>query len=102
TITTTTVAPGTVTRQSVSVLVPSTVGATELAALKTAVQSAIGYKPGRDAVTVNTVAFTPVPKVKTTPTAAPGSGMMGMAKDALVGIGALVFLIGIWRALRRR
>ena len=102
TITTTTVAPGDIRSQSVSVLVPSTVSAAELASLKTAVQSAIGFKSGRDTVTVNTVAFQKPTLVKATPTATAGSGMMGMAKDAIVGLGGLIFLVGIWRVLRRR
>ena len=102
TITTTTVAPGTIKSQSVSVLVPTGLPASEVASLLAAVESAIGYVHGRDTVTVKSVPFVATPKVKTTTTAAAGSGMLGMAKDALVGIGALVFLIGIWRVLRRR
>jgi flagellar M-ring protein FliF len=101
TITTTTLAPGTVQSQSVSVLVPTTVPATELAALTTAVRSAIGYKPG-DTVSVKQVKFATVPTSTTATTAAPTSGIMGMAKDGIVGIGALIFLFFISRVLKRR
>jgi flagellar M-ring protein FliF len=101
TITTTTIAPGSVLHQSVSVLVPTTLAPTEVAALTTAVKSAIGYTPA-DTVSVKQVAFAAVPKAATTPTATASSGMLGMAKDAIVGIGALIFLFFISRVLRRR
>jgi len=102
TITTTTVAPGTVQAQTVSVLVPSTVSATELAALTTAVKNAIGYKKGRDTVSLSTVTFAAAPKVTPTTAASPTSGIMGMAKTAIVGLGALIFLFFISRVLKRR
>jgi flagellar M-ring protein FliF len=102
-VTTTTVAPGTIKSQSVSVLVPAGIAATEIAALTAAVKSAIGFQAGRDVVTLKPVAFAATPKVAATPTAAsPTSGIMGMAKNAIVGLGAVIFLFFISRVLRKR
>lgn len=103
-VTTTTVAPGTIKSQSVSVLVPAGTAPAEITALTAAVKSAIGFQAARgDVVTLKPVAFAAVPKVAATTTAAsPTSGIMGMAKDAIVGLGALIFLFFISRVLRKR
>lgn len=102
TITTTTVAPGVVKTQSVSVLVPTAVSAAEVASLTAAVKSAIGFTPGRDTVSLKQVAFAPAAKTTTTAAASGGSGIMGEAKNGIIGLGAIIFLFFVTRFLRRR
>ncbi|MGH2856670.1 MAG: flagellar basal-body MS-ring/collar protein FliF [Solirubrobacteraceae bacterium] len=102
TITHTVVAPGTVTRQSVSVLIASSVPASSIAAIKTAVSNAVGLNAKRgDTLSVGQLAF------KGTPTATPStatstSPMMSYAKYGVVGIGSLIFLVLTGRMLRKR
>jgi flagellar M-ring protein FliF len=106
-VTTTTTAPGTLTGESVSVLVSSKVPAAELTSITSAVQAAAGIsaanlKTGTDALVVKQVKFPTTTATTPAAAAAPASGMMGMVKEALVGIGAVVFLFLITRMLRRR
>ena len=86
------------TRQTISVLVNSTVPASEIATIQSAVQNSMGYVAGRDQISVGTVTF---PKAVT---AAPGSSsskMFGDVKYVLIGLGALAFLFFMRRGLRR-
>jgi flagellar M-ring protein FliF len=94
------VAPGQVNRQSVAVLVSSAVPASELPAIKAAVNAAAGINAKRgDTVTVQQIPF-----AKPAATASPTSPtkMLGYAKYGLVGLGALIFLFFVGRQLRKR
>jgi flagellar M-ring protein FliF len=100
TVTHSTVAPGEVESEHVSVLLDSTVPAASVTAIKEAVTNAAGLQPKRgDTVSVAQMAF-----AKPTATAAEGSsgGMLGYAKYALIGLASALFLFFTTRALRRR
>ena len=93
------VAPGAINRQSVSVLVDSSVPKSAIPTLQAAVSNAAGIQNKRgDTVSFGQVAF---PKVPTTTTAKP-SPIMGYAKYGVVGLGAILFLFFVARMLRRR
>ncbi len=101
TITNATIAPGAIKTQSVSVLVNSTVPASAIPAIKSAVSGAVGLNAKRG----DTIAVSQLPFVKT-PTATPAAGgtnkMIGYAKYGVIGLGALLFLFFTTRALKRR
>lgn len=100
TVTHATIAPGKVNRQTVSVLVDRSVPASAIPALQAAVTNAVGLQPGRgDTLSFGRVAFAN-PGLK--PVGAPGGGMIGYAKYALVGLGSVAFLFFVTRLLRRR
>lgn len=99
TVTQTTVAPGTVNRQSISVLVNSSVPATEIPTIQNAVQNAVGYVAGRDSISVGTATF---PKVVPVAASSSTSKTLGDLKYVLVAIGVLLFLFFMSRLLRRR
>jgi flagellar M-ring protein FliF len=110
TVTQTTIAPGQLLGESVSVLVSSKVPAAELATLTPAVQAAAGISPANlksaaYSVVVKSVKF-PSATTATTPTSAtaasPTAGMIGYAKDGIIGLGALLFLFFVTRMLRKR
>ena len=101
TITHSVIAPGAVQRQSVSVLVNSKVPASEIPAIKKAVAQAVGLNASRgDTIAVSQLKFAPVSATTVKPAAA--NPMMKYAKYGLLGIGALVFLIFMARAIRKR
>jgi flagellar M-ring protein FliF len=110
TVTSTTIAPGALLGDSVSVLVSSKVPPAELAAITPAVQAAAGITPAdlkspAYSVVVKSVKFpsTTVATGATSTTAAsPTSGMMAYAKDGIIGLGAVIFLFFVTRMLRRR
>jgi flagellar M-ring protein FliF len=100
TVTHSTVAPGTVESEHVSVLLDSTVPSNAVPAIKEAVTNAAGLQSKRgDTISIAQMAFAK-------PAAAAGEGasggMLGYAKYALVGIASAIFLFFITRALRRR
>jgi flagellar M-ring protein FliF len=100
TVTHSTIAPGEVESEHVSVLLDSTVPATSVAAIKEAVTNAAGLQTKRgDTVSVAQMAF-----AKSTAPASAGAsgGMLGYAKYALIGIASALFLFFTTRALRRR
>ncbi len=100
TVTHSTVAPGEVESEHVSVLLDSTVPAASVTAIKEAVTNAAGLQTKRgDTVSVAQMAF-----AKPTTPAAEGAsgGMLGYAKYALIGIASALFLFFTTRALRRR
>jgi flagellar M-ring protein FliF len=100
TVTHSTVAPGEVESEHVSVLLDSTVPAASVTAIKEAVTNAAGLQTKRgDTVSVAQMAF-----AKPTATAAEGSsgGMLGYAKYVLIGLASALFLFFTTRALRRR
>jgi flagellar M-ring protein FliF len=100
TVTHSTVAPGEVENEHVSVLLDSTVPAASVNAIKEAVTNAAGLQTKRgDTISIAQMAF-----AKPAGGAAGGTsgGMLGYAKYALVGIASLLFLFFTTRALRRR
>lgn len=97
----TTVAPGAVNRQSISVLVNSTVPASDLPTIRSAVENAVGFNAKRgDTISIGSLPFAKI--AAPAATASSTTSMLGDAKYALVGIGALVFLFFMSRLLRKR
>lgn len=100
TVTHSTIAPGAVENEHVSVLLDKTVPAASIPAIKEAVSNAAGLQTKRgDTISIGQMAF--AKPVATTP-AGPAGGMLGYAKYALIGIASAVFLFFTTRALRRR
>lgn len=97
-VTQTTVAPGGVNSQTIAVLVSSSVPQSEIPVIKNAVETTLGFKPGRDKISVGSVTF---PKLATAAASSSSSKMMGDVKYVLVGVGMLAFLFFMRRALRR-
>ena len=99
TVTHSTIAPGTVESQHVSVLLDHSVPAASVPAVREAITNAAGIQTKRgDTISIGQVAFA-------SPAAAAGSStnsMIGYVKYALLGIGAIVLLFFITRSLRRR
>ncbi|MGH3417342.1 MAG: flagellar basal-body MS-ring/collar protein FliF, partial [Actinocrinis sp.] len=103
TITHSVIAPGQVTRQSVSVLLSKSVPATALPAIKTAVANAVGLNAKRgDTLSVGQLPQKFYTPAASTSTATKASPMMSYAKYGIVGLGSLIFLILSTRALRKR
>ena len=103
TITTSTIAPGAINQQSVSVLVDKSVPAAELPAIKAAVANAVGLQPKRgDTMSVGQLAFAKQTTPTTAPTATATASYMKYAKYGLAGLGSLLFLVFTGRMLRRR
>ena len=99
TVTHSTIAPGAVENQHVSVLLDHSVPATALPAIREAVTNAAGIQSKRgDTISIGQLAFAKQPEAAATA----GGGMLGYAKYALVGLGALVFLFFTTRHLRKR
>jgi flagellar M-ring protein FliF len=100
TVTHSVIAPGAVTNQTVSVLVDKSVPASAIPAIKSAVAGAVGLNAKRgDTLSVSQIAFA---KPAATPAPASSTKMIGYAKYALIGFGALLFLFFMRRNLRRR
>ncbi len=98
TVTHSTVAPGTVESQHVSVLLDHSVPATAIPAVKEAVTNAAGISTKRgDTISIGQVAF-----AKGATATASSSSMLGYAKYVLLAIAAAVFLFFTTRSLRRR
>jgi flagellar M-ring protein FliF len=94
------VSPGAVNKQSVALLVDKSVPAAQVAALRSAVQSAAGINAARgDTLSVSQVAFTQAPKQAT---GLNPQSMLGYAKYVLAALGLLAFLFFVTRHLRRR
>ncbi len=98
TVSQSTITPGAVTRQTISVLVNSNVPASELPAIRAAVENQVGFLKGRDVISINQVAFA---KQTTVAAASTGPGL-GDIKYVLVGLGSVLFLLFVSRLLRRR
>jgi flagellar M-ring protein FliF len=100
TVTHAVIAPGAVQNQTVSVLVDKSVPASAIPAIKSAVAGAVGLNAKRgDTLSVSQIAFA---KPAAAPAPASTTKMIGYAKYALVGFGALLFLFFMRRNLRRR
>jgi flagellar M-ring protein FliF len=99
TVTSTTIAPGKINHQSVSVLISKSVPASAIPALRAAVASAAGLVPSRgDTLSFGQVAFANT----TAPTVSTPSKMLDYAKYGGVALAALGFLLFAIRQLRRR
>jgi flagellar M-ring protein FliF len=95
------IAPGAVNHQSISVLVNSSVPASELPTIRAAVENAAGYNAKRgDTISIGALPFAKL----SAPAAAASSpaSMLGDAKYVVVGLGGLLFLFFMTRLLRRR
>lgn len=100
TVSTSTIAPGKVNQQSISVLVNSTVPATDLPTIRAAVENAVGFNKKRgDTISVGTLPFVKVPAAVASSST---SKTLGDVKYVLVGVGVLVFLLFMSRMLRKR
>lgn len=102
----TTVAPGSVNRIDVALLVDSSVPAKTVASLKQSVASLAGIQPKRgDTLAVSQLSFAKAPAT-TTPKASPIAGLMAnplsLLKYVGLSFGMLLFLFGIRRGLKRR
>ncbi len=94
------IAPGAVERQSVSVLVDTSVPAAVVTDLEAAMSTAAGVDAQRgDTITVTQVPFARPEAPKPEPAMA---GMMGYAKWVALGLAALLFLFLVVRGLRKR
>jgi flagellar M-ring protein FliF len=98
TVTHSTIAPGAVESQHVSVLLDRSVPASAIPAIREAVSNAAGIQAKRgDTISIGQVAF-----AKTATAGGASSSMLGYAKYVLLAIAAAVFLFFTTRALRRR
>jgi flagellar M-ring protein FliF len=99
------VAPGSVNRLDVALMIDKSVPAAQVASLQKSVSSLVGLTPSRgDTIAVSRIAFAKPPAATTAksgPLAKLGDPI-GLAKDVAVGLGALIFLFAMRRALRRR
>ncbi len=101
TVTHTTIAPGAVNSQTVSVLVDKSVPASAIPAIRSAVAGAVGLNAKRgDSLSVSQIPF--AKPATTTPAASSSSKMLGYAKYGVIGLGALLFLFFMRRNLKRR
>ena len=99
TVTHSTVAPGEVVNQHISVLLDKSVPASAVPAVREAVSNAAGLEPKRgDTISIAQMAFSKAPSASATGTTA----MLGYAKDVVMGLLAIVFLFFTTRFLRKR
>ncbi len=97
-VTHSTIAPGTVENQHVSVLLDKSVPAAALPAIREAITNAAGIQTKRgDTISIGQVAF-----AKSTTASAAASSPLSMAKYVLLGLGAMLFLFFTTRSLRKR
>jgi flagellar M-ring protein FliF len=98
TVTHSTIAPGVVESQHVSVLLDHSVPAASLPAIREAITNAAGIQTKRgDTISIGQVAF-----AKSAGAAAAASSPLSYAKYVLLGIAGLVFLFFTTRTLRKR
>jgi flagellar M-ring protein FliF len=99
TVTHSTVAPGEINNQHVSVLIDKSVPASSVPAIKEAISNAAGLAPKRgDTISVAQMAFAK----PATPAAGAAGGIIGYAKYAVIGLASLLFLFFTTRSLRKR
>jgi flagellar M-ring protein FliF len=103
TIARTTIAPGAINTQSISVLVNSKkVPASELPTIRALVENAVGYNKKRgDTFAIGSLPFAKIAAPAAT-AASSTSGMMGKIKYIILGLGAFLFLFFMRRTLRKR
>jgi flagellar M-ring protein FliF len=100
TVTHTQVAPGSVNRQDVALVVDKSVPPAELKQLETAIASAAGIEPKRgDTISTSRIAFAK-PPAPAEPS--PVGGIVDAGKYVLLGLAALAFLFFAGRHLRKR
>jgi len=100
TITNTTVAPGAINSQGVSVLVDKSVPASELPAIRNAVAAAVGLNAKRgDTLSIAQIAFA---KPATLPTGGAMTKYGSYLKYVALGLATLFFMFFVSRKLRRR
>jgi len=100
TVTNTTVAPGAINSIKAALFVSNKVPAATVASLKTAVSSALGLVPTRgDALSVAQIAFSNTTATTSTKTSL---NPIAYAKYVAIGLGALIFLFFMSRAIRKR
>ena len=103
TVTKTQIAPGSVNRLNVALMVDSSVPASQLASLKSAIASAAGINPARgDQLSVSALKFAKQPTAPTTPAPSAMGKYIGYAKWAGLGLALLAFLFFMSRHLKRR
>jgi flagellar M-ring protein FliF len=96
-VTHTSVAPGTVESQHVSVLLDKSVPAAALPAIREAITNAAGIQTKRgDTISIGQVAFAKAS------TSTPAASPLADAKYALLGLGAMIFLFLTTRSIRKR
>jgi flagellar M-ring protein FliF len=108
TVTQSTIAPGQVVQQNIDVTLSTAIPAADQTAaektyIQNAVAAAVGYNAKRhDSIYTSFLKFAALPLA--TPASATGgmSTMIGYAKYALVGLGALLFLFFVSRMLKKR
>ena len=92
-------APGTIEKQSVSLILDKSVEASDVAELRNAVEAAAGIDAERgDVLNVSQVEFAKAEEVKPSPV----SGALGMLKYVGLGLATLIFLILLSRQLKKR
>jgi len=100
TVTRTRIAPGSIRRQQVAVLIDDSIPAAMLPSIRDAVMSAAGIDEERgDVLTVRQLAFAEPPSA---PAASPVDDIWDYARYALLGMAALAFLALVARQLRKR
>ncbi|MBB4661010.1 flagellar basal-body MS-ring/collar protein FliF [Conexibacter arvalis] len=100
TVTRTRIAPGSIRRQQVAVLIDDSIPATMIPGIRDAVMSAAGIDEERgDVLTVSQLAFVQPPRA---PAASPVDDIWEYARYALIGLAALAFLALVTRQLRKR
>ena len=99
TVTHSTIAPGAINAQHVSVLLDRSVPAASVAAVRSAVANAAGIQTSRgDTLSIGQMTF-----AKPFGTSSgPGGGILGYVKYALIGLVSIAFLLFTTRSLRRR
>ncbi|HME03740.1 MAG TPA: flagellar basal-body MS-ring/collar protein FliF [Solirubrobacteraceae bacterium] len=98
TVTHSTIAPGAIESQHVSVLLDKSVPASSVPAIKEAITNAAGIQAKRgDTISIGQMSF-----AKPAATAEAASSPLGYAKYALIGIASALFLFFTTRSLRRR
>jgi flagellar M-ring protein FliF len=100
------VAPGSVNKLDVALVVDQSIPAAQVTQLQKSVASLAGITPARgDTIAVSRIAFakqTTATATKESPVASIMANPLGLAKKVLLGLGALIFLFMMRRALKRR
>jgi flagellar M-ring protein FliF len=100
------VAPGSVNKLDVALVVDQSIPAAQVTQLQKSVASLAGITPARgDTIAVSRIAFAkqePATAAKESPVASLMANPLGLAKKVLLGLGALIFLFMMRRALKRR
>jgi flagellar M-ring protein FliF len=99
------VAPGTINKLDLALVVDTSVPAAQVASLKASVAGMAGLTPSRgDTFAVSRVAFAKPPKAPAKPGPVDGimSNPLGMARNVGIGLGSVVFLFLMMRSIKRR